>query len=187
VSVEREKFIERADELENAVLRDFYVYWSTRRTDGRLPGRQHIDPVDFKHILPSVALLDVVRENGLVRFRCRLMGGHHIDLMGRNTAGQFLDEVLAGSLDNVIERARQVVARKQPHYWRRRFINGAKQPREYERLFCPLAADGSNVDMLITILCPLHPSHDLHGDRQPRSTTRGASGAAITRPPTRRG
>ena len=51
---------------------------------GRLPGRQHIDPVDFPTLLPFVNLVDVEREQGegeqgardagRMRFRYRLVG-----------------------------------------------------------------------------------------------------------------
>ncbi len=41
---------------------ELFAYWSSRRDNGRLPGRAHIDPRDFKRHLPTISLIDVGRE-----------------------------------------------------------------------------------------------------------------------------
>ena len=60
-----------ADEAHNDI-KLLYDYWCRMAPPGRLPGRQHVDPIDIPHLLPNIWLLDVHRDP--IRFWRRLVG-----------------------------------------------------------------------------------------------------------------
>jgi hypothetical protein len=133
-----------------------YRYWQQRRpAPDVLPGRQHIDPLDFPDLLPGIWLLDVQREP--LRFRYRLVGTRIVEGIGREVTGQWLDEahphVLATGgygdryRDAVMSGA--VAHRRGPaRLW------DHQDYREVENVLLPLAADGRTVDilMMLTVL-----------------------------------
>jgi hypothetical protein len=54
-------------------LVEIYRHWlSLCPGEGELPGRQHLDPARFPHLLPQTWLLEVVHDP--IRFRYRLVG-----------------------------------------------------------------------------------------------------------------
>ena len=134
-------------------LRRFLEYWSSKAAEGRLPGRQHIDPLEIPELLSSIVMMDVVREgDGGVRFRLRLVGTEIVALHGRDLTGHWLDEAFpSGAAEDVVTANRMVVESRQPHYWRNALHSAGREHVRYERLMCPLAADGQTVDMLIGV------------------------------------
>lgn len=124
---------------------------------GRLPGRQHIDPVDFPTLLPFVNLVDVEREQGdrdarRMRFRYRLVGTINaaragIDMTGRTIDSGILPEFaahIAANLARTVETRAPVFDRFPAPHSRREFIIT-------ERVYFPLARDGTEVDMLLSL------------------------------------
>lgn len=129
-----------------------HAYWSEKkRLRGRLPGRQDIDPLDLKGLLRWIWLLDVERTPSL-RFRFRLLGTAHVQAMGRDVTGRYLDEAFpeinnSASLEDYVSVARSGKAS---------YRYGAAQYhvpeyRMIERLMLPLAGDGETVDMILAI------------------------------------
>ena len=127
-----------------------FAYWSSLRAEGRLPSRAQLDPHHLKQLLPTVSLIDVVRENGAVRFRQRLAGTGLYTVYGREITGRSLEEVYAGDeaeywrehLDKVVSHGRPTVGcqtvRTRP---------GSSCSILWIRL--PLASDGHSVDMIL--------------------------------------
>src|SRR3954471_8992298 len=72
-------------------FRAFFDYWLGKAPPNRLPGRQHIDPLEMRRFLPYILLLDVVRETGRYRFQYRLVGTHVGELHGHSRIGDFVD------------------------------------------------------------------------------------------------
>ena len=137
-------------------LRACFDYWRTRTPPGRLPGRQHIDPVEMKPFLEFVILFDVERHAERYRFRQRLVGTHIVELFGRDTTGLYADESSTpGHYESVARRLAAVVDTLEPAF-------GVYYPPtphldflEYEHLTLPLASDGATVDMLFGVRCGL--------------------------------
>jgi hypothetical protein len=136
---------------------EMFAYWASRRDAGRLPGRAHIHPGDFKRHLPTVSLIDVIRlDDGARRYRLRLAGTGLYGVYGGEITGKALEEVYApaaadywrGELDKVVEGRRPAVGmhsmswRGSPHLsilWLR----------------LPLASDGREVDMILGYDAPI--------------------------------
>lgn len=120
--------------------------------EGQLPGRQHIDPLEFRNLISFVNLVDVERDQGKIRFRYRLVGEEQTRRAGRETTGLWVeDAVIPTLLPRVQANMSQVlVARKavfdsfpMPHP-NREFIVA-------QRMYYPLARDGETIDMLLTL------------------------------------
>ena len=132
-------------------IRRLYDYWcSIRPGDDRLPGRQHLEPLDLPELLQWLLLLDVVGEPP--RFRYRLVGTGQARVMGRELTGRWLDETYHDFCGKRDHAELVAVAGGQVRY-----SCGAPEYRVershalLERLLLPLARDGVTVDMVLGI------------------------------------
>jgi len=144
----------------DTAFHEFYEYWHRRVTPGRLPGRQHIDPLDIPQLLPGIGLFDVLRGGDRYRFRFRLMGSTFVDAMGADNTGRFVDEVvlLAVKYEALYRTFQTIVDRRQPHYWETPVTMPGREFIALKRLALPLASDGETVDMIIGYYVPVYGS-----------------------------
>ena len=127
---------------------ELFAYWASRRDGGRLPGRRHIDPSDFKRHLPTISLIDVLSNPG--SYRLRLAGTGLYGVYGREITGLRLEDVYGaqadsywrGHLDTVVNEGRPAVG-FHSMAWR----NAAHLSLLWLRL--PLASNGRDVDMIL--------------------------------------
>lgn len=126
-------------------------YWiSKRRTDGRLPRRQDLDPVDIPAILPYIELTDVI--NGGTDFRFRLVGTHLVDIDGINPTGQYLSQFFQVSSykEYQFDLYHHVLKSRSPVYSRSVIpVIETNNIFKTERLYCPLSADDDEIDCII--------------------------------------
>ena len=136
---------------------EIYAYWAAKRGPGRLPGREHIHPSDFKRHLPTISLIDV--RGGAEaerRYRLRLAGTGLYRVYGGEITGKALEEVYApeardywrAELDRVVE-TRRPAAGVHSMAWR----GAAHLSIMWLRL--PLASNGREVDMILGFDAPL--------------------------------
>jgi len=128
---------------------ELFAYWASLRQAGRIPGRSDIRPEDFKRLLPTVSLIDVV--DGPRRdYRLRLAGTGLYSVYGREITGRSLGDVYGikaadywrGELDKVVEERRPGVGCHSLS-WR----GAGHMSLLWLRL--PLASDGKTVDMIL--------------------------------------
>jgi hypothetical protein len=127
---------------------ELFAYWASRRDGGRLPGRRQIDPTDFKRHLPTISLIDVMREP--LDYRLRLAGTGLYPVYGREITGLGLDKVYDAQtvaywrshLDKVVQDGRPAVG-IHSMAWR-----GASH-LSLLWLRLPLAGNGQDVDMIL--------------------------------------
>jgi hypothetical protein len=130
-------------------LREGFDYWCSKATGGRLPRRADIDPVEIKHLLPHIRLVDVVKHG---RFRYRLVGTETRQQHTSDPAGHFLDEVLSPpSGPRIIEVYAECVRDRRPIYIEHEFIqpNGRGVYRLSKALYTPLSEDGIAVSQVL--------------------------------------
>ena len=135
-------------------IRQLHDYWRhIHPAPGRLPGRQHFDPLQVHALLPSLWLLDVVRTP--LRFRYRLVGTRITDALGRDTTGLWLDDVhIDFHPGSPTYRHYLSVAEHGQPSWRRGrpvFMAYSERCTEIERLLLPLARDGTTVDIIVAL------------------------------------
>jgi hypothetical protein len=126
-------------------------YWhSIQPPGGLLPGRQHLEPLDFPDLLRWLWLIDVV--GPAPRFRCRLVGTGQARIMERDLTGHWLDEAYDQFRDTrdyaefvAVAGGEMRYSRREPEY------RVEKSHVLMERLLLPLARDGASVDMVLGI------------------------------------
>jgi hypothetical protein len=131
---------------------EIFSYWASRREGQRLPGRLSIRPDDFKRHLPSVSLIDVIRDNetGAKAYRQRLAGTGLYSVYGQEITGRTLEEVYSDDaaeywrreLDKVVETGRPGVG-FHSLAWR------GVSHMSILWLRLPLASNGADVDMIL--------------------------------------
>lgn len=127
---------------------ELFAYWAGLRHGARLPGRQDIQPGDFKRLLPTISLIDVTRDP--LDFRLRLAGTGLYGVYGREITGKGLDEVYnSAAADYWRTELTKIVEDKRPAVgvhslsWR----GAAHMSILWLRL--PLASNGVDVDMIL--------------------------------------
>lgn len=140
-------------DLDDERFRWLFRYWLDRHDGGRLPGRQHIDPLDFPHLLGRIHLVDVVRQDDRIRFRFRLWGSKIRGIFGHDHTGHWLEEIAApGTLADIELALLACALERRPHFWRRPMMIESAEYAATRRLVLPLAGDGETVDMLIGLI-----------------------------------
>lgn len=132
-------------------INSLYEYWLRMAPAGRLPGRQHFDPMEIPHLLPNVWLIDVHRDP--FRFWRRLVGTRIEEFAGRSLVnGWVADGVDERRQSSVHKILTDVVVTGQPS-WRRgkSTIRHERGYSELERIYLPLASDGETVDMILAM------------------------------------
>lgn len=125
-------------------------YLRDKATAGSLAGRQDIDPIELKGLLPYVNLFDVVQDADRLRFRFRLLGTAQADALGADFTGRFIDDVFDERAAKPILKAMlSVVSTGSPHHAEVSVPLPDRAHIRFERTIFPLASDGQSVDMLI--------------------------------------
>ena len=143
---------------------ELLAYWTAKKSPGRLPSRENIDPVDLKRLLPTVSLIDVRRPgiNGRAcDYRLRLAGTGLYRVYGGEITGKALEDVYPpeicaqwrGELDKVVADRRPAVG-VHSFAWR----GAAHLSTMWLRL--PLATDGIEVDMILGYDAAIGGSHE---------------------------
>ena len=119
---------------------------------GKLPGRQHIDPLAIRALLSFTNLVDIERTDGNIRFRFRLIGTLQSTAAGREISGRYLEEaVLPEYVDRIRANMTTVVESREPVYDRFGMPHPDRDFIDTERVYFPLARDGETVDMLLIL------------------------------------
>lgn len=134
-----------------------YEYWLGIHPGGeRLPGRQHLDPVELSsrhpQLLQHLWLVDVERDP--LRFRLRLVGSAVYMTSPFARAGHYVDEFIdpASRTETLQTSFTHVVETRQPTFQRGLpRVTSSRVARELARLSLPLATDGETVDVILNI------------------------------------
>lgn len=132
-------------------IKELVSHWNGLRPDGGLPGRQHLDPVRIPSVLANIWLVDVQREP--MRFRFRLVGTRVVEFLGRDPTGRWIDDVYPSFTGTPVEMEFVACATTGELRWRRGapMMEASKDYVQVERIALPLAANGSDVDMLLCL------------------------------------
>ncbi len=131
-----------------------------------MPSRTDIDPTELPgRLWPHLMLLDVVTDSDQTRFRYRLVGGDVQTAIGRNTTGEFIDDVFppdAVFRDYVLKIPADVVEQKRPLFTLNMLtLPGQSSPMRTFRLTLPLSDDGVTANMLLNAVIYEYPSHGM--------------------------
>jgi len=126
-------------------------YWQSVAPEGQLPGRQHIDPVDFGNLLGNIWLVDV--DPASRRFRYRVVGTRVVAYLGQEPTRKWMDEVIPDFESTHTARDLNILVDAAVPRWRRGAPSMRKELyfKTLEQVSLPLARDGSNVDMALNL------------------------------------
>jgi hypothetical protein len=133
-------------------IAELHRYWrSISPAPGRLPGRQHFDPLAVPRLLRWLWLLDVHRNP--LRFRYRLVGTEHVLVVGRNLTGKWIDEEFPHFIRLSAFAHFLAAAEHGKVCYRSGFpvLHVPKDYMQFERIFLPMAQNGRDVDMLLAL------------------------------------
>jgi len=127
-------------------------YWLSISPQTGLPGRLHFDPGALPHLLANIRPLDVT--GAPPRFKTRVMGTRLRDFYGKEHIGRRYDEMFAhfaesrthGDLVTTVRTGRPNRRRGKPN------LRFEKDLLALERVFLPLARNGLDVDMVLTLV-----------------------------------
>ncbi|MDP8917011.1 MAG: PAS domain-containing protein [Pseudomonadota bacterium] len=130
---------------------ELFAYWATRRRRrGHLPARRHIHPADFKRHLPSISLINVIRdEDGRLDYRMRLAGTGLYGVYGQEITGKSLEEAYGGAADYWRAELDKVVASRKPGAGVHSLAWRGLGHMSVVWLRLPLASNGREVDMIL--------------------------------------
>jgi hypothetical protein len=137
-----------ADMPRAPVLQTLLAYWRSKcHADGRLPGRQDLDPLELRDLLPNIYLIDVLPEE---RFRIRLLGEAHVEVYGRGKVGKVIDDIFPPPVAAEFNRLYAAVVRRRVPVINRGQVTWMESHSwmHYEGLHAPLASDGVTIDCI---------------------------------------
>lgn len=146
-----------AASLDEPLLAELHAYWAGRRGERVAPARSDIDPVDIPHLLPHIALAEVVMPedaaagNTVPRIRYRLAGTEIEARFGTPLTNRFLDELKQGEYLAYIQSLyRRLIEEPAPIYSEGSFAAGDGNRLLAKRLMLPLSDDGKTVNMVLS-------------------------------------
>jgi hypothetical protein len=129
---------------------ELFAYWASLRRRGRLPGRKHIHPGDFKRHLPAICLINVLRgEDGSIDYRVRLAGTGLYGVYGQEITGKTLEEAYGAAAPYWRRELDKVVAEKKPGAGVQSLAWRGLGHLSVVWLRLPLANNGRQVDMIL--------------------------------------
>jgi len=132
---------------------ELFAYWASLREGARLPGRRHLDPGDIKRLLPTVSLIDVVRQPegaAPAEFRMRLAGTGLYGVYGREITGKRLSDIYnTAAADYWRGELGKVVSERRPAVGVHNLAWRGASHLSILWLRLPLASDGEDVDMIL--------------------------------------
>jgi hypothetical protein len=127
---------------------ELFAYWASLRDGALLPGRRHLDPGGIKRLLPTVSLIDVVREP--LDFSMRLAGTALYGVYGREITGKRLSDIYnTAAADYWRVELGKVVAERRPAVGVHSLAWRGASHLSILWLRLPLASDGQDVDMIL--------------------------------------
>lgn len=129
-------------------LEDIYRYWRSKRGKRAMPARSDLRPSELGAALRLLNLVDVFHNP--LRFRHRLVGTEHVEWLGRDATGRYLDEALYGpATGEILGSLTTIVTQKRPYRRRSRLDWNNQKWLEMEAVELPLGDADGEVQMIL--------------------------------------
>lgn len=144
------QWVEMDPELQcqDRTLLEIHTYWKGKCSDGMLPRRADVDPLDLRRHLANLILIDV--EHDPLRLRYRLIGTRITEAMQRNSTGRYYDEIYDPEIvEDIYASFRWIFANRRPLRTFGQAFYPDRNFYSYETLNLPLSTDGTVIDMVL--------------------------------------
>jgi hypothetical protein len=136
-------------EIVDPRIRQLYDYWLSKRGDRLYPARAAIDPLDFRYVLGDITLVEVGADRRT--FTYRLYGSNLSARDGYDITGKTLDALPEAEYRERVRRAFTIaVDSGAPRHGIRDLVVDGRR-RRFEFLVLPLASNGDDIDMLLSV------------------------------------
>ncbi|WP_374632786.1 PAS domain-containing protein [Ferrovibrio sp.] len=130
-------------------LRGLLDFWAAKRGQRRFLSRADINPLELRHLLGHILLVDVVRQaDRPSRFRYRLFGTEFVHYHGADQTGRWLDEIGLPGFREELLRLYTAVAEEGVMRSLTYDYTIAEGVQRFQALLLPLSGDGQVVDMV---------------------------------------
>ncbi|MCK5908527.1 MAG: PAS domain-containing protein [Caulobacter sp.] len=127
---------------------EMFAYWASLRRGAGLPGRVDLHPSNMKRLLPTVSLIDVMREPR--DYRLRLAGTGLYGVYGREITGKSLTDVYnTAAAEYWRKELVKVVDERRPGVGVHSLAWRGAPHMSILWLRLPLASNGKDVDMIL--------------------------------------
>ena len=135
-------------------IRRFVEYLRKKRGDASYPSRAALDPLDFRYVLGDVVIIEAHHPavpGGAWQFRYRLVGAGVVARDGYDLTSKTLEDLPEPEYRERIRATWTEVCETgiPAHYLREVVLDG--RLRCYEVVVLPLASNGEDIDMLISV------------------------------------
>ena len=128
-------------------ISELFLFWLRRRPGHGVPTRKDIDPSKIPaRNLPYLFLYERQRDG---RFQCKLIGTALARVLGDDSTGKYLDEILPELVvQDRLEMFRRVLDTEMPIYYRGPIITRNRHQRRFARILLPLSSRKSVADQV---------------------------------------
>jgi hypothetical protein len=136
-------------------IRRFFQYWLDKRGERKYPARADLDPLDFAYVLGDVVIVEARPASTGSRwpwaFRYRLVGTKIVERDGYDLTGRTVDDLPEPEYRERVRATWLEVCQTGRPAHRVRDLLLDRRMRRYEVVVLPLASNGEDIDMLISV------------------------------------
>ena len=137
--------------VKSVAQRGLLKWWADRGRKGQLPRRADCEAEELDRLRADIALYQVQREDGRMRYKCLSHGVNLRPIDGGDLTGLFLDEFFREPIkQGALAAYDATVSMACPIYTQRNAIDAHQVPVTFERLRLPLSERGETIDHLLT-------------------------------------
>jgi hypothetical protein len=137
--------------VKSIAQRGLLSWWSRPGRNGRLPSRAEASGEELERLAGDLALYEVQRESGRMRYKCLRHGGGLRAIDGADLTGRYLDAFFPAPIrEGALAAYDATVTMACPIYTLRNAIDAHQVPVTFERIRLPLSDDGEQVHHVLT-------------------------------------
>lgn len=143
------------ERIADSDIRRFAEYWESKRAGRKYPSRAALDPLEFRYVLGNVVIIEAQRpaagSGGSWQYRYRLIGANVVARDGYDLTNKTLEDLPEPEYRERVRATWTEVSETGiwAHHVRELVLDG--RLRRYEVVVMPLAGNGEDIDMLISV------------------------------------
>ncbi len=141
-----------ADILPDEILKEAFVMWDEAKGPQYLPTKNALTTEKLRNIIGYCSFIEVEALTG--RFKYVFVGSHHIELLGKELCGNYIDEIYEGDIKaDALDAYRKVLRTRAPLYTLKVW-NTIIRKIGYQRLLLPFENADGTINFIIACITP---------------------------------
>lgn len=132
-------------------IRKIYEYWESKRPgSGEMPRRRDVDPIELSDLLRWLWMVDI--QETPLRFKYRLMGTKHVEAIGFDPTGMWIDEAFPAFVSGPgFADYKFMAEHAQPSYRKGPAHYHVADYKNLERIMLPLTREGQKCEIILAL------------------------------------